>query len=177
MRAPLEVLSLYPPHRGDLASLVESRCHHDPERPFLWYEGRSTSWGAFREEVSAAASMLLDRGVGPGDRVAVMAPNSDEYIVLFFALAQAGAILVPINPDFGVEEAGYVLQHAGVSAVFGSPAALSIAREACGAANLEAWNQGCLGRIGRWDDRAAELRFSGGAGERERAADGANAAV
>ncbi len=139
MRAPLEVLSLYPPHRGNLASLVESRCHHDPERPFLWYEGRSTSWGAFREEVSAAASMLLDRGVGPGDRVAVMAPNSDEYIVLFFALAQAGAILVPINPDFGVEEAGYVLQHAGVSAVFGSPAALSIAREACGAANLEAW--------------------------------------
>ena len=132
-------MSLYPSHDGSLASLLDSRCARDPERPFLWFQGRETSWDDFRSGVGDAARMLQQRGIGPGDRVAVMARNSDVYVVLFFALARLGAILVPVNPDLGVEETSYVLGHAEVSAVFASGEALPIARAAADQIGLAAW--------------------------------------
>jgi len=138
MKSPLEVLSLYPRHDGSLTSLVETRCDRDPDRPFLWFEGRVTSWGGFRSAVSNTARVLRQLGIGRGDRVAVMARNSDTYVVLFFALARIGAILVPVNPDFGVEEAGYVLGHAEVSAVFCAGEAWPTAQEACQSVRLGA---------------------------------------
>src|SRR5262249_34838719 len=66
-----------------------------------------------------------------GDRVAVMAPNSDSYVLLFFTLARLGAILVPVNPELGIDEAAYILRHAEVTAAFCAAAALTTARAAC----------------------------------------------
>ncbi len=158
MRAPLDVLSLYPPHDGTLASLVESRCASNPDRPFLRFEGKVTSWSAFQSVSRRAADMLWDRGIRPGDRVAAMAPNSNEYVALFFALARVGAILVPLNPEFGVEEARYVLRHAEVSAVLATPAVLPTAREALAVSGPGPW-YAALG--GDAEGRAAGVpRFS-----------------
>ena len=49
-----------------------------------------------------------------------MARNSDGHVLMLFALARIGAIMVPVNPEFGVEEARYVLHHAEVSGVVAS---------------------------------------------------------
>ncbi len=130
MLSPLEVLSRYPAHDGTLASLLDSRIAGAGERPGLLFADRTTSWRGFRTAVEETARGLARRGVATGDRVAVMAENSDRYVTLFFALARLGAILVPINPAFGTEEARYVLDHAEVSAVLGSASALSTARVA-----------------------------------------------
>lgn len=126
----LHTLACYPPHGGTLWSLLGSRAERGGDRPFLLFEGVTRSWEAFLQEVERTAAMLHGRGIGKGDRVAVMAPNSDQYVVLFFSLARLGAILVPINPDFGVAEAGYILNHAEAAAIACSPAALTVARQA-----------------------------------------------
>jgi crotonobetaine/carnitine-CoA ligase len=63
------------------------------------------------------AAGLAGRGVGHGDRVAIMARNTPDHVVLLLALGRIGAIMVPINPDFGVAETRYVLEHAGVGGV------------------------------------------------------------
>jgi crotonobetaine/carnitine-CoA ligase len=55
-----------------------------------------------------------------------MATNSDAHVLLLFALARIGAIMVPVNPEFGIAEAQYVMGHAGVSA--GACAAARAAR-------------------------------------------------
>jgi crotonobetaine/carnitine-CoA ligase len=68
-----------------------------------------------------------------------MAPNSASYVVLFFALARVGAILVPINPDFGIEEAAYILTHADVSAVACTANTLPVVRAACGRVARRPW--------------------------------------
>ena len=52
-------------------------------------------------------------------------------MLLLFACARLGAIMVPSNPEFGVEEAGYVLRHAGVAGVVCSEEVLAVVREAC----------------------------------------------
>jgi crotonobetaine/carnitine-CoA ligase len=131
MLRPIEVLRRYPPHDGTLGGLLASRAAAAPERAFVVFKGRPTSYRAFVSEVERAAAMLAARGVGTGDRVGVMSLNHPSTVALFFALARLGAIMVPVNPDYGVEEAGYVLAHAEVCGVLASPETIDIVRTAC----------------------------------------------
>lgn len=128
---PLEVLKSYPAHAQTVHGLLESRAARDGERPFLIFEERRLSYAQVRERVARAAALFAARGVARGDRVAVMAANSDHYVIAYLALARLGAILVPVNPDFGVDEARYVAEHAEVCGLLCSDAALPVAQAAC----------------------------------------------
>jgi fatty-acyl-CoA synthase len=67
------------------------------------------------EQTSEVARALLARGVKRGDRVGVWAPNRFEWVVLQYATARMGAILVNVNPAYRVHELEYALKHSGVS--------------------------------------------------------------
>ena len=66
-------------------------------------------------QVSLAARGLLSRGVAKGDRVGIWAPNRYEWVVVQFATARIGAILVNINPAYRTSELEYALRQSGVS--------------------------------------------------------------
>lgn len=131
MKSPLEVLNLYPPHDYTLAGAFASRVQAGPGRTFLVHQDRQWSWQAFQDAAEKLARALVARGIGKGDRVAIVARNSDAHALLLFACARIGAIMVPGNPEFGVQELGYVLKHAAVSAVVCGADGLAVAREAC----------------------------------------------
>ena len=131
MLKPLEVLRLYPEHDYTLNGAFESRARADPGRPFILYAGKTWSWGEFGAAAARTARLLASRGVKKGDRVGVLARNDIGHALLLFACARIGAIMVPSNPEFGAQEAGYVLRHAGVSAVACNADVLPVAREAC----------------------------------------------
>src|SRR5262249_58635215 len=67
------------------------------------------------EQVGRAARGLLARGVKAGDRVGVWSPNRFEWVVLQYATARTGAILVNINPAYKATELEYALNRSGVS--------------------------------------------------------------
>jgi crotonobetaine/carnitine-CoA ligase len=138
-KTPIETLSLYPPHGETIGGLLISRAGHDPARPFLLFRDKVRSYGETVELVASAGRTLRDRGISKGDRVAVMAPNSEAYAILFLALASVGAVLVPVNPEFRAAEAGYVFNHAGVSAVACTPETLATARAACADLARQPW--------------------------------------
>ncbi len=69
------------------------------------------------ERIRCAAGAFAELGVGKGDRVALWAPNSAEWIIAAFGLLTAGGVLVPVNTRFRTEEAGYIIARAGVKAV------------------------------------------------------------
>jgi crotonobetaine/carnitine-CoA ligase len=127
---PLETLRSFPPHDRSLAGIVASRAARDPERSFLVFGERTRSWDQFRDEVDRIAGVLAGYGIGRGDRVATFAENRPEIIALLFAAAKLGAILVPVNPAFGVEEARYVFEHAGVRLIAAGAETMSTARVA-----------------------------------------------
>ena len=139
MKKPLEVLALYPRHDYTLAGAFASRAQRAPERPFLLFGGKTSSWREFQQAVDGAARLLLARGIRKGDRFGVMARNCDGHVLLLFALARIGAIMVPVNPEFGVDEARYVLHHAEVSAVAAGSDTLDIARKACEGLAVAPW--------------------------------------
>jgi crotonobetaine/carnitine-CoA ligase len=131
MLDPIEVLKLYPSHDGTLGGSLASRAAIAPDRTYLVFKGSTTTYRAFAREVERAAAMLAARGVRPGDRVGVMSLNHPSTVALFFALARLGAIMVPVNPDYGVDEAGYVLAHAEVCGVLAAPETIDTVRAGC----------------------------------------------
>ena len=130
MKSPLEVIQLYDVHDYSLYGAYASRMRRDPQRPFIVHEGRTWSWQEFHDLTSRLAHVLAARGIRRGDRVAVMARNSPAHVQMLLALARLGAIMVPVNPEFGVTEARYVMHHAGVAAVACSAEVLAAALEA-----------------------------------------------
>jgi crotonobetaine/carnitine-CoA ligase len=112
MKTPLEVLRLYPEHDYTLHGAFQSRAARDPQRPFVVHGDVTWTWQSFDGQVSRIAALLAERGIVKGDRVAVMGRNSDGHVLCLLAIARIGAIMVPVNPEFGVEETRYVLHHA-----------------------------------------------------------------
>jgi len=139
MKKPIEVLRLYPEHDYTLNGALASRASRDPSRPFMFFRERTWSWGEFSKTVDATARVLASRGIRKGDRVGVMARNCDGHVVMLFSLARLGAIMVPVNPEFGVEEAKYVLHHAEVSAVAATQDTLAVARDAAAGLKSPPW--------------------------------------
>jgi len=74
---------------------------------------RRITFAALWERVRGAARALVAAGIEPGDRVAVWAPNSLEWIVAALGVTSAGGVLVPINTRFKGAEAAYVLGRSG----------------------------------------------------------------
>ncbi|WP_085093481.1 FadD3 family acyl-CoA ligase [Mycobacterium paraense] len=69
------------------------------------------------ERIRCAAGAFADAGVDKGDRIAIWAPNSAEWIIAAFGLLTAGGVLVPVNTRFKTEEAGDVIARSGAKAV------------------------------------------------------------
>jgi len=76
--------------------------------------GRRWTYRQFDADSDALARGLLAAGIEARDRVGIWAPNCAEWVLLQFATAKIGAILVNINPAYRSHELSYVLRQAGV---------------------------------------------------------------
>ncbi len=76
--------------------------------------GRRWTYAEFGDAVDRVARGLLAQGIAAGDRVGIWAPNCPEWMILQYATAEVGAILVNINPAYRTHELAYVLRQAGV---------------------------------------------------------------
>jgi len=78
-------------------------------------QGYRATYRQFWEETSLVARGLLARGVKRGDRVGIWSPNRFEWVVIQYATARMGAILVNVNPAYRLHELEYALKQSGVS--------------------------------------------------------------
>ncbi len=79
---------------------------------------------------AAVAAALAQRGIHPGDRVAVGLANSPELVATIWGVIQAGAVLVPLNPASTADELGYLLSDSGARAAFVEPEHASVLTQA-----------------------------------------------
>jgi fatty-acyl-CoA synthase len=89
--------------------------HGDAEALVVPHQDYRATYHQLWEEVSRAARGLIARGVVKDDRVGIWAPNRFEWVVVQFATARIGAILVNINPAYRTTELEYALRQSGVS--------------------------------------------------------------
>jgi fatty-acyl-CoA synthase len=76
------------------------------------------SYGELDAAIDAVASALLHAGIAAGDRVGIWAPNCLQWVLVQYATAKVGAILVNVNPAYRSHELGYVLRQSGVRLLF-----------------------------------------------------------
>jgi acyl-CoA synthetase (AMP-forming)/AMP-acid ligase II len=69
------------------------------------------------DRIRCAAGAFADFGIEKGDRVAIWAPNSAEWMIAAFGIMTAGAVLVPVNTRFKADEAGDIIVRSGAKAV------------------------------------------------------------
>ncbi|MFH0520924.1 FadD3 family acyl-CoA ligase [Streptomyces sp. M41] len=82
-------------------------------------EGRTRiSYGELGARVERSAAACLAEGIEPGDRVAIWAPNTLDWIVAALGAVSAGAVLVPVNTRFKGTEAADVLRRSGARLLF-----------------------------------------------------------
>jgi fatty-acyl-CoA synthase len=73
------------------------------------------------EQVDRAARALLAAGLAPGDRVGIWSPNRAEWVVIQYATAKAGVILVNVNPAYRTSELEYALNQSGCRMLVAAP--------------------------------------------------------
>ena len=94
-----------------LRELLESRVSAAPEKHFLFSEadGRRFTFAEFDRAVNRTAQLLEAHGVGKGDVVSLLMPNSAEYIIAYFACWKLGAIAGPVNSLLKAQEMSFVI--------------------------------------------------------------------
>src|ERR1700754_2137633 len=98
----------------DLSDLVARHAAFLPDKPALNFEGEVLSYRAFFERIETTARALkAEFGVSRGDRVAILSLNRPDYLVLLYACARLGAMLVPLNWRLAVVEQMFILSDAG----------------------------------------------------------------
>lgn len=75
-------------------------------------DGPAVSYAGFGEEVERIAELLAAAGVQPGKAVSIVLPNGLDFLVVFLAVARAGAIAAPLNPAYTIDEFKFYMEDA-----------------------------------------------------------------
>jgi fatty-acyl-CoA synthase len=99
----------------DLSDLIERNAAFTPDKPATIFEGETLDYAAFAARVAQTARALkAELGVSRGDRVAILSLNRPDYLVLLYACARLGAMLVPLNWRLAAAEQLFILSDARV---------------------------------------------------------------
>jgi fatty-acyl-CoA synthase len=102
---------------------LRSTARRVPGAPALAFGDRAWTYAELDAAVDRTASALAGLGLRRGDRFALMATNSDRFVVTFYAALRCGAIVVPVNPASAPPEIAYLLEDSGATAFAFDPAA------------------------------------------------------
>lgn len=104
-----------------LGELVAARAAAQPDATALVYEGRHYSYRETNELANRLAHWMIGQGVGAEDRVAVLLDKSPDLIITALAIAKAGAVYLPVDPDYPADRIAHILADAQPSLVIREP--------------------------------------------------------
>lgn len=99
---------------ANLSRVLDWARYRLADRDALLFEDRRWTYAELDRDVNALAAGLLEQGVAPDERIAILALNRPEYLLLALAIAKVGAVMVPLNYRLHEEELAYLLEHSGV---------------------------------------------------------------
>ena len=83
-----------------------------PDRPAVVEEGRKVSYRELNHQAGRIARALLDQGVQPGDFIDICAPNSADWLAVYFGVLKAGAVAVTLSALLKEEELSLLVRQA-----------------------------------------------------------------
>jgi long-chain acyl-CoA synthetase len=109
-----------------LMQLLYEQVAERPEQTAIVYGEERITTGELVERIERLASGLRQRGIGPGDAVALVLPDDPWFVASFHAITALGAIVVPINPAFKQAELEFSFRSTGVSVIISDERAAGV---------------------------------------------------
>jgi long-chain acyl-CoA synthetase len=103
----------------NLASILKRTASAHADRVAVRLGDDTTSFAELDRASGQIVGLLQERGVQPGDRVAVMLPNVPAFAVVYYGVLRAGGVVVPMNPLLKAREVAYYLGDSGARLIFG----------------------------------------------------------
>ncbi len=100
----------YKEYENSFSSLLEKQAERIPHKIALISPERQVTYEEFNKQVTDLAAVLQERGVKPGDYVAVITERSIEMMIAIYGAVRAGAAYVPIDPRYPEERIEYILK-------------------------------------------------------------------
>ncbi|AKK25730.1 non-ribosomal peptide synthetase [Mycobacterium sp. EPa45] len=104
-----------------LGDLITEQVVRQPEATAVVYEGRPYSYREINEAANRHAHWLAAQGVGAEDRVAVLLEKSPELVITALGIAKAGAVYLPVDPEYPADRIAYILTDADPKMVVREP--------------------------------------------------------
>jgi long-chain acyl-CoA synthetase len=104
-----------------IAEILPQAAAKHGDRTALIIDGRRLSFRQLDSLSNRVANGLVSSGVQPGDRVSLFGPNSWEWLVSYYGIAKAGAVVNPLSSMLTADEVRYAVGDTGASAVIASP--------------------------------------------------------
>lgn len=102
-----------------LPELIQESVKKYADKTSVVFSGeKNYTYREFGEDINLVSDLLIELGIKKGDKVAVLATNMPNWGVTFFAIAQVGAIVVPILPDFHDKEIENIISHSESKILF-----------------------------------------------------------
>jgi len=95
---------------------LKTRAAAQPDKRALVCGETTLTYAQFTEQVENVARAWMQKGLKPGDRIALHMRNSIELATCYYACFAAGFVAVPVNTRLTPEEIAYVLEHSGAKA-------------------------------------------------------------
>jgi long-chain acyl-CoA synthetase len=112
--------------RLNLGTILEASAKARPDHTALRLNQFALSYAQLDRAARGVARALRQRGIGPGDRVAVMIPNVPEFSIAYFGILYAGCTVVPLNVLLSPPEVAYHLQDSEARLVIAHPCSRSL---------------------------------------------------
>ncbi len=128
---------------GPEVALVEINPEIQEKRRLTWKEydlimpaptmayRREITWQVFDEKANRVANMLLDRGIGKGNKVAILLMNCLEFLPIYFGILKTGAVVVPMNFRFSADEIRYCVELSDTDILLFGPEFIGRVEEIC----------------------------------------------
>jgi long-chain acyl-CoA synthetase len=104
----------------NLAENLTRSAERFPDRCAVRLDDAMLSYEMLNERSSRVAGLLQERGIEPGERVAVMLANQPEFAIVYYGVLRAGAVVVPMNPLLKEREVTHYLRDSGARLIFAS---------------------------------------------------------
>lgn len=100
-----------------ISEMLEMAVKKYKRKDALYFEGKTVTYRELDENSNKAANALIELGIKPGDRVAMMLPNTPEFVYTFLGIQKVGAVAVPFNTMYKGREITHILNDSGAKAI------------------------------------------------------------
>lgn len=103
-----------------LSDILNNTTLKFPNHTAIIYNDHPWTYRELNTLVSQTAHLLIAHGIRPGDRVGIQLPNSPQFVIAYYGILRAGAIAVPINPQYRGDDLALIISDSGVKIIFTS---------------------------------------------------------